>query len=266
MQNTTKGTVLITGASEGIGKALIKKYLNEGYHVIGISRNEDKLREITNQLEDNLVDLYMFFECDVSIKDMVDELFDKLSSESIKIDIAILNAGISRPFSFLEFDLNKYRTVYETNLFGVLNFMNRLIPLFKEQGGGQIAAISSVADVRGFPSGTPYSSAKSALSHTLEGSRIELRKANIYISNIRPGYIKTKLVEKNKTPMPFIMSADKAAKRIYLAIKRRRKVYTFPKRMYLTTQIVKFLPNFIFDFVTGLQDVKKLYDFNKDYK
>jgi len=238
--------ILITGGSEGIGKALALRYAKEGNNIFLIARNISKLENLKKEIEANNKVRCEVYSADVRNYDEVVKSIEYIKNNYDKIDIAILNAGISEPNWIEDFSIEKFESLYKTNLFGLVYFLKELTIWMKGNGGGKIAGISSCADVRGFPGGGVYSSSKSALSNILESFRVELSNSNIKIITIRPGFIRTPLTDKNNYKMPFLMEPELAAKKIINAIRKNKRIYTFPKRMYFLSQLIKFLPYFIF--------------------
>lgn len=235
--------LLITGASRGIGRALVEAYLKKGWIVFAISRNLSYLENLKLTYNSNL----FLYSCDVSDLSQVQTATNSALELLKNIDLAILNAGISGSESFINFNVEKFKHIYDTNLFGVLNFFETLIPAMINQGGGTIAAVSSLADVRGFPGSAAYSSSKAALTRTLEAARAELFKYNIKVITIRPGFVRTDMTAKNRFPMPFMIEPEKAAEIIINGIENGKLHINFPFPTYLLTSLIQLLPDTLFD-------------------
>jgi short-subunit dehydrogenase len=119
----------------------------------------------------------------------------------------------------------------------------------KKNGAGCLVGISSVAGIRGLPGASAYSASKSALTNYLEGLRVELSSYGLDVITIAPGYIVTPMTDVNPYPMPFIIEAESAAKKIIAAI-RQKKTYTIiPWQMAIIARIMHLLPNWIWDFL-----------------
>lgn len=248
--------ILITGASEGIGKALALKYASLGNNLVLAARNLDALTKLTNELKQyNIVVLTI--QTDVTDKDSARNCVNKAIEKLGKIDIAILNAGISGSESFVNFTTEQFRRIYDTNVFGILHFIELLVPIMIHQGSGVIAGVGSMADSRGFRGSAAYCSSKIALSHILESARVDLKQYGIDVINIRPGFVKTNMTDKNKFPMPFMISANQAAEIIYNGIKKRKRVISFPLPTYILTTIAKYAPNFLFDYFSSKVNTKE---------
>ncbi|MGB9702913.1 MAG: SDR family NAD(P)-dependent oxidoreductase [Candidatus Kapaibacteriota bacterium] len=240
-------TVLITGASKGIGKALAIQFAKNNWDLIITSRNLEKLNilrtEIINQFNVQCQALTL----DVTDLNAFSKVLDVFSFD--KIDLIILNAGISYPFNFKQEDFEKARLVFETNFFGVLNGLQTFIPFLEKQGYGKIAIVSSLADAKGFPGASVYAASKSAVSFISSAARTALKNKNIEIITIKPGFVKTDLIVNGDFPILFALDADKAAEIIYNGIQNNRKRIYFPFSTSILSYILKLIPSFIFEFL-----------------
>lgn len=242
-----KKVVFITGASQGLGKYCALEFANRGYDLFLTARNLDALNDLRNQIQ-----LQNATRCEIQKLD-VTNLEDWYATRNIffekysNIDILLLNAGISEPFWFEEFNLNNIRKIYETNLFGVMNGLDTFLPHFLDKQQGTIAVVSSIADSRGFVGSSSYCSSKIALSYFAEAASIELAKKNIKVINIRPGFVRTNMTAKNQFSMPFLMEPEKAAKIMVNGIEKGKKVISFPLITNLLTKIIKITPRFLYE-------------------
>ena len=114
-----------------------------------------------------------------------------------------------------------------------------------QRGQGHIAAVSSLASYKGLPGESAYCASKAAVNTYLEGLRIQLRRRNIVVTTICPGFVRTPMTEPFEFKMPFVMDADKAARRIVRALRHRRKVYSFPLPILLLMKLTQCLPDWI---------------------
>lgn len=244
--------VLITGASEGIGRALAIKLVDKKSKLVLLARNEKKLTELTSELNSYTDVIYQ--KCDVRNPQNVKDSIEKAIKTFGRIDVAILNAGVGYRMKIIDFDYERTKEIYDTNLYGALIFFEYIIPLFKEQKSGMIVGISSMADVRGFPGSAAYCSSKSALTTFLESARVELSRYNIKVINVRPGFIDTNMIKNNKFKMRFVLDVKNAANKILRGIEREKKLIQFPLIFVVLTSIVKFLPVSLFDFLSKKRD------------
>lgn len=243
----TGKTVLITGASSGIGKALALKLAKEKCNLILIARRKEKLTEIENEIGDNSVKI-LSVKCDVSRKEEVISSYKKMKQSFPQIDIAILNAGISRTITPENFNSDLAHEAYGVNLFGIIYWVELLMPEFIKRKNGTIVGVSSLADNRGYSGSGFYSSSKAAVTNFLEGLRSDLRRHNIKVVTLKPGFVKTDMTSDNKYFMPFILSPESAAKIIVKGLKKEKRLIQFPLRLVLLTKIVGAIPSGIYEY------------------
>ncbi len=247
-------TILITGASTGIGKALAYQYAGLGYHCICVSRRIEACQSVASNCKELGAASSHAIKCDVSLADDTMALKKELDRLNLVIDIVVLNAGISGSGSSHQLSTLSYRKIYETNVFGVLNCLESLIPKLITQGFGHIVLIGSLSSYRGLPQTGAYGSSKAALHYIAETLRLDLKPYGLDVSIIHPGFIKTPLTDKNTFKMPFLMSAEKAAAIIQKAIHRKKAIYAFPFIMACAAKLQVILPSFIRDLL--LRNVK----------
>jgi short-subunit dehydrogenase len=240
--------IVIFGASQGIGKALAIEFGKCGYKLVLLSKNIEQLIKLSNELRSNNINCF-YKKCDITIIEEVKEGINFAISSLGKIDIVLINSGVGGPNWVNEFSSNELKSKYEVNVFGIANVLEIIIPIFKKQGYGIIAGVTSLADVRGFAGSSSYSSSKAAASKLLEAARIELKKNNINVIIIRPGFVKTAMTAKNEFKMPFIMEPQKAAIKIRKGIEKGKKVIQFPLPISFSTKILKIMPNWLFDYI-----------------
>lgn len=243
--NNQNENVVIIGASQGIGEALVKEYAKSGSNLVLLSRNEKAIEQLSCAIEQNANCFYR--KCDVTVKDDVrygiEFALEKLGS----IDVLIINSGVGGPNWMDDFSADEFIKVTEVNTFGIAYALEYIIPLMKKQGYGTVAGVTTLADVRGYAGSSSYSASKAAASILLEAARVELKKDNIAVVTVRPGFVKTAMTDKNEFTMPFIMQPDKAARIIKKGIEKRKSIVQFPFPIVSVTRLVKFLPNWLFD-------------------
>jgi len=133
-----------------------------------------------------------------------------------------------------------------------------VIPDFIQAKKGMIVGISSLAESRGFPRSGFYCASKAAASTYLESLRVELKKYNIKVLTVKPGFVKTPMTDKNEFKMPFIIPVEKAVQIIVDGIKKEKKIIQFTFGAVLGIKILKALPNWLFDFIAQNQLKKPL--------
>ncbi len=238
--------VIITGASQGIGKELAENYAASGHNLVLLSRNTDAIKQLSESINSKYGKSF-YKQCDVADYNSVKEGIEFAKSSLGSIDIAILNAGVGSPEWMSSFRSVEYKKIVAINTFGIAHCLEFLIPIMKAQGFGKIAGVTSLADVRGYAGSSAYTSSKGAASILLESARVELKQKNIKVITIRPGFVKSAMTDKNEFKMPFLMSAEKAAKIIAKGIEKNKSVIQFPFLTVMGTRVIKNLPNWIYD-------------------
>lgn len=224
-------TVLITGATSGIGLDLFKKYSGKGEQVIACGRNEKKLDAMANQA-------YKTCHFDITNKLQIATMAKSIES----LDILILNAGNCRYIdNAKQFDGELFADVIETNLVSLGWLLQYLLP--KVKTGGQVVFVSSSATILPFQRSEAYGASKAGVDYLANSLRLDLVKEKIDVTLIHPGFIKTPLTDKNDFSMPFMLTSEEAASRIKSAIDKRKKYAHFPKRLTLLLKFFSLMPN-----------------------
>ena len=235
-------SIWITGASSGIGKALAIKFANEGWKVAASARRENLLKEL-NQENENIHP----FPLDVTNIDQCKTVFENIVEKFKNIEISIFGTGIHDPKSEKKFNLDKIRKIMEVNYFGTMNCINAVYDYYNNKKSGQISIISSVAGYRGLPAAGAYCASKSALTSFTETLQFEMKRKNVRVSLVSPGFIKTPMTDQNDFPMPMIKSPEFAAEQIYLGlIKKKGFEIHFPKAFTFFLKFLRILPNNIY--------------------
>jgi short-subunit dehydrogenase len=249
--NLVNKNILITGASSGIGYQLTKDLAKEGANLALLARRKDILDNLAEELKSFNTKI-ITAQCDVTSKENVKTAFDFVKNEFGKINIAILNSGASYRMSVEEFDTKHLEEIINVNFIGLIYCLNEIIPEFIKKKDGCIVGISSLSESRGFARSAAYCSSKAAVSIFLESIRVELKKNNVKVITVKPGFIKTALTDKNEFSMPFLMSAEKASGIILKGIKKEKSIIQFPMPTVLGAKLLKFLPDKLFDYLSSL--------------
>ena len=234
--------IWITGGSSGIGKALAYKFANEGWQVALSARREELLNEISKS-NDNIHS----FPLDVLDVEKCKEVFNKIVTKFENIDIAVFSTGIHDPNSERKINLESIRKIMETNFFGTMNSINSVYNYFKDKKSGHISIVSSVAGYRGLPMAGAYCASKSALISYAESLYFEMKRFNVRVSVVNPGFIKTPMTDQNPFPMPMIVSAEFAAEEMFKGLTKSNSFEIhFPKKFTFIMKILKIMPNWLY--------------------
>jgi short-subunit dehydrogenase len=180
---------VITGASMGIGEAIARLFFAEGAKLVLCSRDLERTKAAAQRIgagEDALA-----VACDVSSREQVDALAQAALERFGRIDIWVNNAGYGLNDSIEKIDLTQLRRMFDTNFFGTLECMQAVIPIMRRQGGGDIVNISSVAGHIATPYMGGYGATKHAMQAIGMAARMELKRHNINVVTVCPGYIAT---------------------------------------------------------------------------
>ena len=246
--NFNNKIIVLTGASSGIGYQLAKLLPKENCLLALIARRKNILDELIIELnsENKLVKAY---KCDVGKIDEVQFTFREIKKDFGRIDIAILNAGVSSRADIRDYSSVRAKEIFEINTLSIVNCVEQLLPDFINRQDGMIVGVSSLAESRGFPMSGFYNASKSAASLLLESLRIELKHYNIKVITVKPGFVRTPMTDKNKFHMPFLMDVEKAVNIIISGIKKEKRIIQFPIPTVIGAKIFKIMPNWLFDYL-----------------
>jgi short-subunit dehydrogenase len=240
--------ILLTGASSGIGEALALHYASlpstENLFICG--RNEQRLMSVKSRCEQLGKAKIHTAVIDVTDKTAVENWING-AEKTAYLNLVFANAGVSTGEENTE---NAYNT-FETNVMGVINTIHPVMDIFKNRPTGKkvIAITSSIAGYHGLPSCPSYSATKACLKAYGEALRGSLKPFGIQVSVICPGFVKSRITDKNTCPMPFFMSAEKAAQIITTRLDKNVGLIAFPWPMRFAVWALSILPNRLTDWI-----------------
>lgn len=221
-------SIMITGASSGIGKALSFELAKRGYSLALAARSADRLEQIRDEIiSAHNPPIVAVRPLDVTDYDDVFRAVNEMAPALGGLDIVFANAGIGLGERVGRGDFDKMRRTIEVNLIGAMATVDAAAAYFLEKGKGHIVGTSSVAAFRGMPKNSAYSASKAGFAVYLETVRIELLKKNIHVTVLYPGYIDTPLNQMLKR-RPFLISVEKGAAIIAQLIEKKVKSSTVP--------------------------------------
>jgi short-subunit dehydrogenase len=240
-------SILITGASSGIGRALALAYARPGIFLLLMGRDRERLAGTASAARDRGAEAAT---AQLDVRDqmaMAQWITD--ADKRRPIDLVIANAGITtglRPGQLAE-DPAAVRAIIAINLIGVLNTVEPLIAPMCERGRGQIAFIGSIAGIRGLPYSPAYCAAKAAVHAYSESLRGRLAARGVQVSLIIPGFVKTPLNDGIAAIKPLEISDAHAARIMRRGLEKGKPVIVFPKPLYLLAVLTRILPLRIVD-------------------
>ena len=236
--------IWVTGASSGIGKAVAEKFAQEGWKVAVSARRKNILDQMS--LNENIFS----YPLDVTNFDNCKNTFKKILDDFKEIDICFFCSGTYDPKKEKEINIEQNKFIMDVNYFGILNSVKSVEEYFKNQKGGQISIVSSIAGYRGLPNSSGYGPSKAALTNFAESIYFDFKKYNVKISVVSPGFIKTPLTDKNEFEMPFLKSPEFAAKKIFNGlVKTNSFEIHFPIQLTMTLKFLRVLPYKIYLFL-----------------
>jgi short-subunit dehydrogenase len=238
-------SLLITGASSGIGEALAMAYAASGVSLALTGRDATRLESVAAACRQRGA-VVRAAAVDVTNADALARWIDDVDAAA-PIDLVIANAGIGAGTGGGFETAAQTRAVFAVNLDGVVNTVLPLIPRFVARGRGQIALMSSLAAFRGFPGAPTYCASKAAIRTWGEGLRGDLHRHGVEVSVICPGFVISRMTARNEFRMPFLMPADRAAVIIKRGLARNRGRIAFPFLMYFAAWLTGALPPLLTD-------------------
>lgn len=184
-------TVLITGATSGIGLACARKFAQNGDRLILTGRNEQRLKEICKELTEKGSEV-MTLVFDVRNRKVAEKLMTELPEEWKKIDVLVNNAGLALGLDpEYEGNLDEWETMIDTNIKGLLTMTRLVVPGMVERNSGHIINIGSVAGDAAYAGGNVYCATKAAVKALTDGLRIDVINTAIRVTNLKPGLVET---------------------------------------------------------------------------
>lgn len=235
--------VWLIGASDGIGAALARRLAKGGYTLALSARNAEKLEALSSELAGTG---HLVAPLDVQKPASIIEAWKAVENHWNAAGgsrLFIYNAGAYDPMGAGSFALELIETMIEVNLTGAFRALACVLPAFLRDNEGHIVLIGSLAGYRGLPDAIGYGASKAAINHLAENLKLDLRTTRIKVQRVCPGFVRTRLTDKNDFPMPFLMSPETAADHIADGLGKDRFEVSFPWQMALIFDIIYLLPN-----------------------
>jgi len=244
--------VVVTGASMGIGEAIAKAFADHGASVVMLSRDSGRVEAARGRV--GHAERTLAMACDVRHREEIDRAIGLTLHHFQRIDVWVNNAGHGLLDSVAQMDMAACREMFETNFFGGVMGMQAAIPVMRQQGGGTIINISSVAGHVPLAFHAAYSATKFALNAIGKAARIELKKEGINVLTVCPGYVRTPFSQnavrgnelKRVRPESVRgITAERVAKATLQGYLKQKREVIVPWTMYAPQKIYQLFPGLV---------------------
>ena len=243
---------VVTGASMGIGEAIAKIFADEGANVVLCSRDLARTEAARERI--GHTDQTRAIACDVRKRSDIDSLVLAALDRYGRVDIWVNNAGYGMQDSVASMSMKACRDMFETNLFGAIECMQAVVPLMRQQGGGTMINVSSVVGYISLPYQAAYSATKHGINAIGHAARVELKKDNIHVMTVCPGYIPTGFQQNivmGKETLKFAggrkadATADDVAKATLEGYLKKKRDVIVPAKHRFTTKMYQLFPSLV---------------------
>ena len=232
------GLCWVTGASSGIGAELAKRLVKQGWTVAASARGEEALRALTETHPGKIIPVPL----DITDAAAVQSAIETVEADHGPVARAVLNAGVYIWINAENPSFADYAKTFDVNLKGTAACVSALTPRMVQRRSGQIVIVSSATAFGGMPTASAYGATKAGLLNMAECLRIELHRWGVHVQCVTPGFVETPAQDDNDFPKPFMISAEKAARRMASGMKSRRFEVTFPRRFTWALKAIYALP------------------------
>ncbi len=239
---TNAKSVLITGATRGLGANLARQFATRGYRLALTGRSMPALEQLGSELQ-GLSPEVVLATLDVQDSAAISPVIQHCAQQLNGLDIIVANAGVAAVTPAGKGHLDEIRKIIDINLTGAIFTAEAAVELFRQQGHGQLVGISSVAGARGIRGQSAYCASKAGFSRYLEALRLETRREAITITDLAPGFIDTEL-NRGMASRPFVVSAEKGTEVMADLIERKVGFrYVPPWPWALVARLLKWMPD-----------------------
>lgn len=233
-------SILITGASSGIGAALALAYAAPGVTLVLGGRSAERLADVASACRAKGATVET---AAIDVTDLAATEAWVLAADTARpLDLVVANAGVSAGTGHGEEPMDQVRRIMAVNVDGALNAVLPILPRMVARGHGQVALVASLAGYRGMPGAPAYCASKAAIKVYGEALRGDMGLKGVGISVICPGYVDTAMTRVNRFRMPFLMTVDRAALVIRRGLARNRARIAFPWPLHAAMWLAAALP------------------------
>ena len=231
--------IWIVGASEGIGRALAIKLAAAEAILVLSARNKERLVNLLKDLEGHH---HQVVPLDVTEQKSVDDAWKEMKSHHPALDMLIYNSGSYEPMSAVDFEIESIKKILDVNLYGAFTVLSKVVPSFVHQRKGHVVLVGSLAGYIGLPNSMGYAASKAGVINLAEGLCCDLHAHGIKVQVVNPGFVKTRLTDKNAFSMPFLVSVEDAAKHIFKGMQSSSFEIRFPWFFSTIMKALRLLP------------------------
>lgn len=239
------GVAWVTGASSGIGRDVAIEFARRGWTVAVTARREPELSALAREAA-GLAGRIVAHPGDITDEAGMQSLVGAIEMAHGPVVLAFLNAGVAPYVRAPALDVEAFRQALDVNVMGTVHGLAALLPRMATRGFGQIGVNASVAGYAGLPKAAAYGASKAALINMTEALKFDCDRFGVMLQIVNPGFIETPLTGQNDFPMPFLMKADEAARRVVDGFERGGFEITFPRRFALIMKATAALPYWLY--------------------
>ncbi len=255
MNDLKNKTVVITGASSGIGLALAEAFASQGANIVLAARRYVDLCVLAQDLEKRQGVRALAVQCDVSIESDCEQLINQAMGAFGRIDVLVNNAGISMRALFADVEVGVLKRLMDVNFWGTVYCTKFALPHLAPVGGS-VVAVSSIAGYRGLPGRTGYSASKFAMNGFIESLRVENLNTGLHVLLACPGFTASHIREtalnkagqqqgESSMDEQTMMSAEEVAQRIVTGVRKRKRTLVMTRQGKLAVWMNKLLPAWV---------------------
>jgi short-subunit dehydrogenase len=244
--------VVVTGASMGIGEAIAKIFVDHGAQVAFLSRDAGRAEAARHRVGHG--ERSIALACDVRHREEIDRVLGLTMHHFGRLDIWVNNAGHGLVTSVAGAKMSDVRNVFDTNFFGALEAIEAVVPIMRQQGGGTIINISSVAGHIPLPSSAFYSATKFAMNAIGKAARVELANSRIHLLTVCPGYVRTSFssnairgggAREIRPASVRGISAERVARAVLRGYQKQKREVVVPWSMHPVIKLYQLLPGLV---------------------
>ena len=243
--------VVVTGASMGIGEAIAKVFVEQGAGVVLMARDASRAEAARSRIGN--MERTIALACDVRHREEIDRALGLTLHHFQRVDVWVNNAGVGMRDTVADMDMAACRELFDTNFFGTIASMQAVVPAMRAAGGGCIINISSVAGHIPLASSAIYSASKFAMNAIGKAARLELRRDNIHVLTVCPGYVATDFSQNmiarrqgNTRPQGVKgISSERVARAVYAGYRKQKREVIVPWTMHPVVKLYQTFPGLV---------------------